>query len=124
MLINSFTINIIDHHWIKGEADDPNDLCSHGLVFVQMANEIICGKDDGDFATSAASLHLLRTLGANYKPNSFAGQLLPCCGHFIIASDDLTTAEVCGCPSGVDWEVKHTDDKYITLTSLNNTWLQ
>lgn len=121
MLINTFTVTILNHHWIRGEADDRNDLCSHGFVFAQIGDEIICDRDTLDVTTSAASLHLLRTLTKDYIPNNFSWHLLPCCGHFIIASDDLNTADVYGCNSGVDWEVKHTDDGYITLTSLNGT---
>jgi len=123
MQTDTFTIEILDHHWINGSKDDPADLCAHGFVLAQIGSEIICEKDTLDVCTSAAASHLLRTLVKDYVPGDFAGQLLPCCGHFMIASDDLKTADVCGCPSGIDWNVMHLPGNSVRLTSLSGTEL-
>lgn len=119
MLTDTIKIEILDHHWVQGDKDDPDDLCSHGYVFVGIGSEVICNQDTLDVTTSAASLHLMRTLDKDYTPGSFAGQLLPCCGHFMVASDDLKTVDLHSCNSGIDWHVIHMPDGYIKLLFEN-----
>lgn len=112
MTAGNFDIRILDLHWIK-DVDDPTDLCAHGRVFVKIGNEIISDKKSLDITVSASALYLMRTLKINYKKDDFASQLLPCCGHFIIADDDNDFVNICGCPSGIDWTIIHTYDNRI-----------
>jgi hypothetical protein len=109
---NNFDIKILDLHWINN-VDDPTDLCAHGHVFVKIGNEVIVDKDSLDITVSATGLYLMRTLKVNYKKDNYASQLLPCCGHYIIAEDDNDFVTICGCPSGIDWTIIHTDDNKI-----------
>ncbi|MCA0232916.1 MAG: hypothetical protein LCH91_20785 [Bacteroidetes bacterium] len=107
-----FDIKLLDLHWIK-DVDDPTDLCAHGHVFVKIGNEVVADKDSLDVTVSATALYLMRTLKSNYKKGDYASQLLPCCGHFIIADNEKDFVNICGCPSGIDWTIIHTDDSKI-----------
>lgn len=116
MQTDIFEIRILRQHWIKDDGTDaPEDLCSHGTVFVKIGNEIIC--DNYEVTTSAAALHLMRTIKQDYSPMDFAGQLLPCCGHWMTFSKDGNTVEVHGCPNGIEWTVKHFENGYVHLTT-------
>ena len=115
---NNFDIKILDLHWIKN-VDDPTDLCAHGHVFVKIGDEVISNKDSLDVTVSATALYLMRTIKSNYKMDDYASQLLPCCGHFIIADDNKNFVDICGCPSGIDWTIIHTDDNKIKHISDN-----
>jgi len=111
-----FEISILRQHWIKDDGtDDPEDLCSHGTVTVQIGKEVIC--DNHNVTTSAAALHLMRTTKLNYSPMDFAGQLLPCCGHFMTVADNGETLYIHGCPNGIDWTVKHFENGFVYLTT-------
>lgn len=116
----SFTLQLIESHWLQEAKDNPEDLCSHGFVLAIIDNETVCDPEMLDVTTSAAALHLMRALKQDYNPGMFAGQLLPCCGHFVIAGDDLLKADIHGCPSGIDWHVKHLDG-FVKLTSGKGT---
>lgn len=117
-MTDNFDIKILDLHWIKG-VDDPTDLCAHGHVFVKIGSEIVSDKDSLDVTVSATALYLMRTIKENYNKDDYASQLLPCCGHFIIADDDKDVVKICGCPSGIDWTITHTDDNRIKHISDN-----
>ncbi|HLP94899.1 MAG TPA: hypothetical protein VK168_12730 [Saprospiraceae bacterium] len=107
-----FDIKILDLHWIK-DVDDPTDLCAHGHVLVKIGNEIIADKDSLDVTLSATALHLMRTLKENYKKGDYSCQLLPCCGHFIMADEHKGIANIIGCPNGIDWTIIHTKDNKV-----------
>ena len=34
-------------------------------------------------------------------------QMVPCCGHFLIANKDLSEVTISGCDNGLDWSVVH-----------------
>jgi hypothetical protein len=110
MTDNEFDIKILNLHWMKG-VDDPTDLCAHGNVFVKIGDDVVADINTFEITVSATALYLLRTLKVNYKKGDYASQLLPCCGHFIIADDDADFVNICGCPNGIDWTIIHTDDK-------------
>lgn len=116
MTNNNFELKILDLHWIQNE-DDPTDLCVHGHVFVKIGEEIIANENTFDIALSSTALYLLRTIKDNYKEDDFGSQLLPCCGHFFIADENDDYVIICGCPSGLDWTIIHTDDNKITHTT-------
>ena len=112
MTDNNFDIKIIDLHWIN-DVDEPTDLCAHGHVFVKIGNEVLSDKNSLDVTVSATALYLMRTLKNNYKKDNYASQLLPCCGHFIIADNEIDFVNICGCQSGIDWTIIHTNDNKI-----------
>ena len=37
-------------------------------------------------------------------------QMIPCCGHFLIANRDLTEVQISGCDNGTDWTTIHEGD--------------
>ena len=97
-----FKLDILSLHWIDESADNPDDLCLHGNVVTKVGEEIF-----EYYATvSAAALVLLRTLTENHAVGT-DNQILPCCGHFMIANENLDSVEICGCPNGMDWNVTH-----------------
>jgi len=116
MTDNNFDIKILDLHWIE-DFDDPTDLCAHGHVLVKIGDEVVADKDSLDVTVSATALYLMRTIKNDYKKDDYASQLLPCCGHFIIADDEKDFVNICGCPSGIDWTITHTDDNKIKHVS-------
>lgn len=116
-----FELRILHHHWIKNEGDDPADLCSHGTVFLKIGSEIICDENTFDVTTSAAAIHLMRTLKEDYTPGKYAGQLLPCCGFFITFGENPDQVDIHGCPNGIDWNIIHLDSGYVKHETKNGT---
>ena len=112
-----FDIKIIRNHWIKDDGKDyPQDLCSHGKIYLKIGDEILSNENSSSWTTSSTALLLMRTVMTEYLPGKFSSQLLPCCGHFFIASEDHKSVDIMGCPNGIDWTIKHEDDfvKHIT----------
>jgi hypothetical protein len=103
-----FDLKILDLHWIKNE-DDPNDLCAHGHVYLKIGDEVVSDKETGDWTVSSTALSLMRTIAKDYKKNDNDNQLLPCCGHFIIADDTEETVTIQGCENGINWTIVHTN---------------
>ena len=99
-----FKIDATDFEWIDGLEDDPDDLCLHGKVTAHIGNEIL--EDWG--TVSSTALYLLKTLTRDHAAGT-ENQMIPCCGHFLIASEDLSEVEISGCPYGTDWTVEHID---------------
>ena len=108
MNATKFSIEINEMHWLFKE-DINADLCAHGNVKVIIGDELIAGiKEDEDWTISATALFLLRTLERNHtKENQVGEHLIPCCGHFLVFTEDTKEVYVGGCPSGIDWEVIH-----------------
>ena len=78
-----FEIKIIRQHWLADDGlDDKGDLCSHGSVFIRIADEVLEDEKFEAWTLSATGLYLLRTLYQDYKIGQFGNQLVPCCGHF------------------------------------------
>lgn len=100
-------------HWISDDGtDEPADLCAHSPVNCQINDEVIARPEDGDWTVSASAIFLLRALGRNHTKESKVGeQIFPCCGHGIY---DVGEPEVviCGCPSGIDFEIRHADTTF------------
>ncbi len=114
-------IKILDLHWIKN-IDSPADLCAHGHVYVKIGEEVVADKESLDVTVSATALYLMRTLKSNYKKDDYASQLLPCCGHFIIAEDGKESVSICGCQSGIDWTIVHIDSNKIKHITVNGEY--
>ena len=110
-----FKIDVKDFVWIDDSRDDPNDLCLHGTVNVTI------GEERFQFGTtvSAAALYMLKSLTEDHLADDVI-QMLPCCGHFMIANEDLTEVVITGCGMGIDWKVLHSGDnvKLITETGI------
>ena len=58
----------------------------------------------------------MRTLERNHtKENQVGEHLIPCCGHFLVFTEDTEEVYVGGCPSGIDWEVIRAKAKQVGL---------
>jgi len=99
-----FQLEVTDFHWITEKPDDPEDLCLHGKVTARIGEEVL--EDWG--TVSASALYLLRSLTENHVTGK-ENQMIPCCGHFMIANEDLSAVEIIGCPNGTDWATEHTE---------------
>lgn len=101
-----FTIKADDFGWINGAKDDPQDLCLHGRVTVQFGDTVL--EDHG--TVSATALYLLKTLSEDKIMAPYDIQMVPCCGHTLIANDDLTEVQISGCDKGTDWSTIHEEN--------------
>lgn len=115
-----FKIDADDFSWINGLEDDENDLCLHGHVTVQIGNTIL-----EDYGTvSATALYLLKSLTEDKIMNEAEIQMIPCCGHFLIANQDLSEVTIIGCDNGTDWSVIHENGKIkLLLSSGEEEWV-
>lgn len=98
-----FKIIVNGLYWIGGVKDDPKDLCLHGHLTVHIENTIL----DDHGTVSATALYLLKTLTEDKLMKKHEIQMIPCCGHFIIANNDLTEVQISGCDNGTDWSTVH-----------------
>lgn len=101
----SFIIDATDLCWIDGSKDNPEDLCLHGHAIVHIANV----KLEYDATISSTALYLLKSLSEEHLVGQ-DNQMLPCCGHFLIANKELNNVVVLGCPKGIDWAIRHKGD--------------
>ena len=98
-----FKIKADKFEWIGGAADDPQDRCLHGHVTVQFGDTVL--EDTG--TVSATALYLLKTLTEDKVMARHDIQMIPCCGHFLIANNELTEVQISGCDTGTDWSTIH-----------------
>ena len=64
--------------WIKGQTDDPTDLCAHGKVHFEINGSILVSESDGNWTVSEAAIYLLRTLESDHtKDSSLFEQVFP-----------------------------------------------
>lgn len=98
-----FSIQYEDFEWIGGAADDPEDLCLHSMVSVRMGAESLAYP----CCASAAALRMLKTLTEEHEVTNSGEQMLPCCGHFMLANQTLDNVFISGCDNGIDWAVRH-----------------
>lgn len=101
-----FKIDADHFEWIGGVKDDPEDLCLHGHVTVQIGNTVL--EDTG--TVSATALYLLKTLTEDKIMADYDIHMIPCCGHSIFANKELTSVIISGCNSGTDWSTVHNGD--------------
>ncbi len=101
--MGTFHIQAWDLQWIGGDLDDPEDLCLHGSVRVQIGQTVL--EDTG--TVSATALYLLKTLTEDKLSQPGDIQMIPCCGHFLIPNQDLSQVTISGCDYGTDWSVLH-----------------
>ncbi|GAB3638706.1 hypothetical protein GCM10027422_42960 [Hymenobacter arcticus] len=110
-----FDLQLIDLHWTQG-GDDPDDKCAHGHVLVRIGSEIVADATTLDVTVSATALYLLRSLAADYLPDMFPSQLLPCCGHYWFL-DNGPDVLIMGCANGIDWTIMHVAGNLVRHTS-------
>lgn len=101
-----FKITADDLQWIGGAVDDPQDLCLHGHVTVQIGDTFL--EDHG--TVSATALSLLKTLTEDKTISDYDIQMIPCCGNTLLANDDLTEVTIIGCDTGTNWSTIHEGD--------------
>lgn len=101
--MGTFKIDVDNFEWIGGVKDDPNDLCLHGHVKVQIGDTIL--EDTG--TVSATALYLLKTLTEDKIMSEYDIQMVPCCGHTLLANEDMTSVMILGCDTGTDWTTIH-----------------
>ncbi len=108
--MKGFSINAEGLSWIKGNPDDPDDLCLHGH-----ATAVIGGKtlEYDDATVSATALLLLKSLTEDHIAGQEDIQMLPCCGHECYADKKLENVHIYGCPNGIDWSVRHDGDNVV-----------
>lgn len=107
-----FKITADDFKWITGAADDPGDRCLHGHVTVTIGGTTM----EGDGTVSATALYLLKSLTEDHISSKYDIQMVPCCGHFLIANEELSEVTIIGCDTGLDWTIRHKDGQ-ILLTA-------
>ena len=107
------TLNLSDLYWL-GDIDEEQqqDLCLHGHVLLKLDDDII--SDEG-CCVSAAALRFMRSVFYNHFMRS-EQQILPCCGHFMISSDDNQSVEIYGCSTGTDFDVIHEGENIVIKT--------
>lgn len=113
----NFKIEVNNLYWIDDNKDDPNDLCLHGDIIVTIGEEELSYQQ---CTASAAALRMLKTLSENYLPTE-GGQMLPCCGHFVIPNETLDEVDIVGCDNGIDWTVMHDNGMIKLITEKGNT---
>ena len=106
-----FEIDAYDLCWIDKSDDNPDDLCLHANAVAKIGTEIF----EYNATVSATALYLLKTLTENHIIKT-DNQMLPCCGHFIIANEELDNVDISGCPNGIDWSVEH-DAEMVKITT-------
>ena len=106
-----FSISVSNLHWMEG-VDSTEDLCLHGNAKAIIGHEVL---EYDDATVSSTALYLLKSLKEDHKIYE-SNQMLPCCGFFMIANEELSKVDICGCPNGVDWSVLHENGNVVLVT--------
>ncbi len=110
-MIEIFAENL--HYLGDSEREMQYDLCVHGRVTVRTDKFSLEGEDE--WCAGASALRFMHSVCENH----FSGaeeHMIPCCGHFMIPSDDGMTVRIIGCPNGIDFDVIHEGDSVIIKT--------
>ena len=114
-----FSISATDFQWIKGDEDDPQDLCLHGHATARIGDEIF----EYDATVSATALYLLKSVSEDHIINQ-DNQMLPCCGFNMWPKDDGSgDVFIAGCVNGVDWSVIHEGNRVKLITETGKETL-
>ena len=104
------TLEAIEMQWIRGEGDDPLDLCAHGRVRFEIDDAVFVRPEDGVWTVSAAALYLLRTLEHEHTAKHSVAQynfIFSCCAHACWLAGDGEFKVICmGCNKGIDIDVR------------------
>lgn len=96
------------------EKDRQTDLCVHGSVVFKIDDDVIEIGDE--WCVSASALRFMRSVLKNH----FSGEeqhMIPCCGHFMLPSNNGETVFISGCSNGVDFDVVHENGNIIIKTT-------
>jgi hypothetical protein len=106
-------------HWLSMQGSE-HDLCVHGGVEVRVDNVVFSDGIDTDWTVSASALYFLRTLTQDHtKEHPVCEHLIPHCGFAMFAPHRGNDVTILGCPNGIDFEVRHFENK-VVLTKLDN----
>jgi hypothetical protein len=109
--------------WIGGGLDEPTDLCAHSSVEFRIGSTDLVVPADGNFAVSAASLYLLRSLTRPHTPDLHNwSQLFPCCGHHMLAYGTSDEVIILGCARGADFEVVRVGEEVVVSRALGDSF--
>ena len=104
--MSTFSIEAKNLHWMDDPINDPDDLCLHGDAVAIIGERKL---EYEECTVSATALYLLKTLTVDHIIDQ-DNQMLPCCGHTLIANDILTEVVISGCSNGIDWSVIHAEN--------------
>ncbi len=92
--------------FFRGNTDKEkaHDYCIHGKVNFNIDGDGLC--DDSEWCVSASAYRFLHTVFENHFTGS-EDFLIPCCGHFMIPSEDKQTVIISGCTNGIDFDIIH-----------------
>lgn len=99
------------------EKSQAYDYCIHGKVIFKIGDKLL--SDNTEWCISASAYRFLHTLFENH----FMGAedfLIPCCGHFMIPSEDKLSVSISSCSTGIDFSIIH-EDESITIVTADNT---
>ena len=113
------TLHLSNLHWFGDtQKEQQQDLCLHGHVLLKFDEDII---SDEEWCVSAAALRFMHSIFSNH----FMGDeqhMLPCCGHFMVSSDDNQSVGIYGCCNGVDFDVLHEGENIVIKTNDLKTY--
>ncbi len=98
------------------EKEQAYDCCVHGKIVFKIGDKLL--SDDTEWCVSASAYRFLHTLFENH----FMGAekfLIPCCGHFMIPSEDKMSVNISGCSNGIDFNIIH-EEESITIVTADN----
>lgn len=98
------------------EKQQAYDCCIHGKIVFKIGDKLL--SDDTEWCVSASAYRFLHTLFENH----FVGAeefMVPCCGHFMIPSEDKLSVSISGCSNGIDFNIIH-EDEIITVATADN----
>ena len=90
------------------------DYCIHGGVVFKIGNTQL-SNDDDDWCVSASAYRFLKTLFEDHIASE-CEQMIPCCGHFMVPSEDNTSVSIIGCTNGIDFDVVRAGDNVVFHT--------
>lgn len=100
------------HFLGESEKEQKQDLCVHGNVCFKINDTVISDGNDDEWCISASALRFLRSL-FNDHISGKEEHIIPCCGHFMVPSEDGKSVEIIGCPNGIDFDVIRKGDDIV-----------
>jgi len=101
------------HYLGKSKKEKKYDLCVHGNVFFEIDGDVICDLKD-TWCVSASAYRFMKSLKEDHWCDH--NQMIPCCGGFMIPSDDNTNVIITSCEFGIDFDVIREDDNIKIMT--------
>lgn len=107
--------------YFLGETEEQQeyDCCVHGSVVFKIGNDIL--HEGGDWCVSASALRFMKTIFEN-RIMTDEDFLIPCCGNYMIPSDDKKSVTIIGCNNGIDFEIIHNQNIVNIKTQNGNQY--